>query len=67
VGQDEQPFPFVRRANFCRREQSRLNPVAHAFQSRDDMLTEKSDGTADVFEKDPRGSALVDNASRSGP
>jgi len=67
VAEHEQPFPPVRSADFRRRKQSRLNAVAHCFQSTDDMLSEKSDRSADVLKKDPSGPALADNALRIGP
>ncbi|HUX00822.1 MAG TPA: hypothetical protein VMY35_07565 [Phycisphaerae bacterium] len=57
----------MRRADFLRAEKSRLSSVAHCFQSSDDMLSEKSDRSADVFEKDEGRSALPNNAGRIGP
>jgi len=67
VSQDEQPLPPVRRANFRRLEQSRLSDVPHAFQSTDDMLSEKSDRSCDVLKKDESRLDLSDNALASGP
>ena len=54
-------------ADFRRLNQSRLNCVAHAFQFRLANGSEKSDRSADVFEKDESRLDLSDNALRSGP
>ena len=67
MGQDEDPQPLVRRADFCRREQSRRRRVAQAPKLPQDGLEPESDVTGDVFEKDPFGAAFTDDARDVGP
>ena len=67
MGQDEDPQPLVRRADFCRREQTRRRRVAHAPKLSQDGFKAEGDVTGDVFEEDPFGSALSDDAGDLGP
>ena len=67
MGQDEDPEPLVRRADFCRAEQARRRRVAHAPKLSQDGFKAESDVTGDVFEKDPFGLALPDNPGDVGP
>jgi hypothetical protein len=67
VGQDEDPEPQVRRANFCRREQTRRRRVAHAPKLSQDHFEAEGDVTGDVFEEDPLWAELKDDAGDVGP
>jgi hypothetical protein len=62
VGQDEDAQPLVRRADFCRREQTRRRRVAQCPKLSEDGLEAKGDVTGYVFEEDPLWAALVDDA-----
>ena len=57
----------MRRADFCRREQTRRRRVAHAPKLSQDGFKTEGDVTGDVFEKDPFWGALTDNAGDLGP
>ena len=61
MGQDEDAQPLVRRANFCRAEQTRRRRVAHCPKLSQDGFKAEGDVTGDVFEKDPFRGALSDN------
>ena len=67
MGQDEDPEPLVRRADFCRREQARRRRVAHAPKLSQDGFEAEGDVTGDVFKEDPFGLALADDAGHLGP
>jgi hypothetical protein len=67
VGQDEDAQPLVRRADFCRREQTRRRRVAHAPKLSQHGFKAKGDVTGDVFEEDPLWAALADDACNLGP
>ena len=67
MGQDEDPQPLVRRADFCRAEQTRRRRVAHAPKLSQDCLEAEGDVTRDVFEEDPFGAAFPDDAGDVGP
>ncbi len=67
MGQDEDPQPLVRRADFCRREQARRRRVAHAPKLSKDGFEAEGDVTRHVFKKDPLGLALPDNAGDIRP
>ena len=67
MGQDEDPEPLVRRADFCRAEQARRRRVAHAPKLSQHGFKAEGDVTGDVFEKDPFGLALADDAGDLGP
>ena len=61
MGQDEDPQPLVRRADFCRREQARRRRVTHVPKLSQDGLKTEGDVPGDVLEEDPLGSAFPDN------
>jgi hypothetical protein len=67
VGQDEDAKPLVRRANFCRREQTRRRRVAHAPKLSQDGFKAEGDVPSDIFEEDPFGLALADNSGDLWP
>ena len=67
MGQDEDPQPLVRRADFCRREQARRRRVAHAPKLSQDGFETEADVTCDVFKEDPFGGAFPDDAGNLGP
>jgi hypothetical protein len=67
VGQDEDPEPLVRRANFCRAEQARRRRVAHVPKLSQDGLKTEADVTRDIFEEDPFGGAFANDAGDLGP
>jgi hypothetical protein len=67
VGQDEDPQPLVRRADFCRAEQARRRRVAHAPKFSQHGFKAETDVAGDVFEKDPSGTAFSDDAGDFGP
>jgi hypothetical protein len=67
VGQDEDPQPLVRRADFCRREQARRRRVAHVPKLSQHGFQAEADVAGDIFEKDPFGTAFSDDAGDIGP
>ena len=67
MGQDEDPEPLVRRADFCRREQTRRRRVAHTPKLSQDGFKAKADMTCDVFEEHPLGAAFGDDTGDLGP
>ena len=67
MGQDKDAEPLVRHADFCRREQTRRSRVAHAPKFSQDGLKPEGDVPCDVFEKDPLGAALSNDAGNLGP
>lgn len=67
MGQDEDPHPLVRRTDFCRREQTRRRRVAQAPKLSQHGFKPERDVTGDVFEKNPFGAALADDAGDVGP
>ena len=67
MGQDEDAQPLVRRTDLCRREQARRRRVAHAPKLSQHGLEAEGDVAGDVFEKDPFGGALPDDAGNLGP
>jgi len=67
VGQDEDPQPLVRRADFCRAEQARRRRVAHAPKLSQDGFKTKADVTCDVLNEDPLGGTFPDDAGDLGP
>jgi hypothetical protein len=67
VGQDEDPEPLVRRADFCRAEQTRRRRVAHAPKFSQHGFKAEGDVTGDIFEKDPFGGTFPDDAGDLGP
>ena len=67
MGQDEDAEPLVRRADFCRREQTRRRRVAHAPKLSQHGFKAEGDVTGNVFEEDPLGGAFADGAGDLGP
>ena len=67
MGQDEDAEPLVRRANFCRRKQTRRRRVAHAPKLSQNGFEAEGDVACDVFKEDPFGRALPDNPGDLGP
>ena len=57
----------MRRADFCRAEQACRRRVAHAPKLSQNGFKAEGDVTGDVFEKDPFGVALVDDAGDLWP
>lgn len=67
MGQDEDAKPLVRRANFCRAEQTRRRRVAHVPKPSQYGFKAEADVAGDVFEKDPCGTAFSDDAGDIRP
>ena len=67
MGQDEDPEPLVRRADFCRAEQARRRREAHAPKLSQHGFKTEGDVTGDVFEEHPFGAAFDDDAGDFGP
>ena len=67
MGQDEDAQPLVRRADFCRAEQTRRRRVAHAPKLSQHGFKAEGDVARDVFEKDPLGAAFGDDAGDLWP
>ena len=67
MGQDEDPQPLVRRADFCRAEQTRRRRVTHAPKLSQDGFKAEGDVTRDVLEEYPFGAALVDDTGDVWP
>ena len=67
MGQDEDPEPLVRRANFCCAEQTRRRRVAHAPKLSQHGFKAEGDVTGDVFEEHPFRAAFADDAGDLGP
>ena len=67
MGQDEDPQPLVRRANFCRAEQARRRRVTHTPKLSQDGFKPEGDMTGDVFEEDPFRGAFPDDTGDLGP
>ena len=67
MGQDEDAQPLVRRANFCRAEQTRRRRVAQTPKLSQDGLKPEGDMASDVFEGDPFGGTFPDNPGDFGP
>ena len=67
MGQDEDPEPLVRRADFCRAEQARRRRVAHAPKVSQHGFKTKGDMPGNVFEEDPFWGAFADDTGDVGP
>ena len=67
MGQDNDAQPLVRRANFCRAEETRRRRVAQTPKLSQDGFEAEGDVTGDVFEEDPFGTAFADNPGDIGP
>ncbi len=57
----------MRRADFCRAEQTRRRRVAHAPKFSEDGFEAKGDMPRDVFEEDPFGAAFANDAGDLRP
>ena len=67
MGQDEDPLPLVRRADFCRAEQTRRRRVTQFPKLSQDGFQAEGDVPGDVFEEHPCGAAFCDDAGDIGP
>jgi hypothetical protein len=67
VGQDEDPHPLVRRADFCRAEQARRRRVAHAPKLSQDGFKAECDMPGDVFEEHPFWATFANDAGDLWP
>ena len=67
MGQDEDAQPLVRRADFCRREQTRRRRVAQSPNVSEDGFKAEGDVTGDIFEEHPLGAAFGDDAGDVWP
>ena len=67
MGQDEDAEPLVRRADFCRREQTRRRRIAQIPKLSQDGFKAEADMPGDVFEEDPFRGAFPDDAGDLGP
>ena len=67
MGQDEDAQPLVRRADFCRAEQTRRRRVAQSPKLSQDGLKAEGDVAGDVFEEHPFGAAFGDDAGDIWP
>ncbi len=67
MGQDEDPKPLVRRADFCRAEQTRRRRVTQSPKLSQDGLETEGDMARDIFEENPFGRTFPDDAGDLGP
>ena len=67
MGQDEDAEPLVRRADFCRREQTRRRRVTQVPKVSQDGFEAEGDVTGYVFEENPFGAAFADGAGNIWP
>ena len=67
MGQDEDAQSLVRRADFCRAEQTRRRRVAQSPKLSQHGLEPEGDVTGDVFEEDPFRAAFGNDAGDLGP
>ena len=67
MGQDEDAQPLVRRADFCRREQTRRRRVAQSPKLSQHRFKAEGDVTGDIFKEDPFGVAFSDDPGDIGP
>ena len=67
MGQDEDAQPLVRRADFCRAEQTRRRRVAQSPKLSQNGFKPKGDVTSDIFEEDPFWGTFPDNPGDVGP
>ena len=67
MGQDEDAEPLVRRANFCRAEQTRRRCVAQTPKLSQDGFEAEGDVPGYVFEEDPLWAAFGDDTGDLGP
>ena len=67
VGEDEEPFPFMWRADFRRREEACRKLVAHADQSSGDFGEAEAEMMGDILEEHERRFDLADDAGDMRP
>jgi len=67
VGQDEEPHPLMRRADFCRAEQARRRRVAHVPKLSQHGFKAEGDMPRDVLNEDPFWDAFPDDPGDFGP
>jgi hypothetical protein len=67
VGEDEEPFAPMGRADFRRREEARRKAVAHADQSSGDFGEAEAEMMGDVLEEHEGRLDLADDAGDMGP
>ena len=67
MGQDEDALALVRRADFCRAEQTRRRRVTHVPKLSQHGFQAEADVAGDVLEEDPLGEAFSDDAGDIGP
>jgi hypothetical protein len=67
VGQDEQPFPPVRRAEFRRCKQCCRNLIVHAVQVFGDLIKSEVKMAGDVFEENKSRFTFPDDPGDMGP
>ncbi|MBB4268323.1 hypothetical protein GGD89_003990, partial [Roseospira visakhapatnamensis] len=67
MGQYEQPGPFVARACFKRRMESRRNAVAQAAEVSGDEVEAEAEMSGDVFEEDPGRPRFANDPGDMGP
>ncbi|PPB79381.1 hypothetical protein LV82_02945 [Albidovulum inexpectatum] len=67
MGEDEEPLPLVRRADFRRREEARRKAVAHVDQSSGDFGEAEAEMMGDVLEEDEGRRDLADDAGDMRP
>ncbi|SEN92607.1 hypothetical protein SAMN05216227_103221 [Pseudorhodobacter antarcticus] len=67
MGHDEDAQPLVRRANFCRAEQTRRRRVTHVQKLSQHGFKAESNVAGHVFEEGPFGAAFPDDSCNLGP
>lgn len=67
MGQDEDAHPLVRRADFCRAEQTRRRRVTQIPKLSQHGFKTESDVPGDVLNEDPLGRAFADDAGDLWP
>ena len=67
MGQDEDAEPLVRRANFCRAEQTRRRRIAHVPKLSQHGFKAEGDVTGYIFEENPLWGRFADNPGDLGP
>ena len=67
VGQKEQPFPGVRRADFCRCKDACLNLVTHCEKVFSDVFEAEADVSEDVFSEEERRLYLSEDSADVRP
>jgi hypothetical protein len=67
VGHDEEPFPEMGSANFCRAEYSRFNAVTHSPKAFAYIGEHSVEEIGDIFKEANRRRHLSDNSGKLGP